>query len=320
MKTIVFFALLIVGTVFELPAQAATANGPVVLRDMVTVSDHYVRLGDLFTNAGAKAEVTVAYAPKPGRQAIFDARWLWRVAQAHGLAWKPAGPHVQAVVERDSQTIALAEISAALSEALVAFNPPAGAEVELTTKNLRLHVSGDVTATIGVEDLSYDQASQKFSATLAIPAGQANATRTRVSGRLVKMIEVPVLVRRLHSGDTIGAKDLRLIKVRADRVNGDTLTDEGRLLGMTPRRALQEGALIRENDVRPPILVPRRSLVIMTVHTPLMTVTAQGRALEDGAINDTIKVTNTQSNTVIEALVVGPGRVMVTPASQLAMK
>lgn len=318
MRTLALIVATLIGLAAGAALGAAPDGGPVLLRDHVTVNDHYVRLGDLFTNTGAKADVTIAYAPKPGRQAIFDARWLQRVAQAHGLGWKPSGLHVQAVIERDSQAVPQAEINGALIEALAPYNPPEGAEVELTTKNLRLHVPSDVAATVGVEELSYDAASQRFSATLAIPAGQANANRTRVSGRLVKMIELPVLNRRLHSGDVIGAKDIRLIKVRADRVDPGTLADEGRLIGMTPRRALADGAPVRENDVRSPVLVPRRSLVIMTIHTPLMTVTAQGRAMEDGALNETVKITNTQSNTVVEAMVIGPGRVAVTPPTQVA--
>ncbi len=51
-----------------------------------------------------------------------------------------------------------------------------------------------------------------------------------------------------------------------------------------------------------------------------MTLTAQGRALEDGGAGDTVRVVNTQSNTVVQAVVTGANRVSVLPAGTIAMK
>ena len=75
-------------------AKAARATrpslGPIVLQSQVMVEDRVVVLRDLFTNLPAeKAEIPVAYAPDPGRRAVFDARWLYRVARAHGVSWRP---------------------------------------------------------------------------------------------------------------------------------------------------------------------------------------------------------------------------------------
>ena len=60
----------------------AHQDDKVVLQDSVVVQSKLVRLGDLFSNTGAKAGITVAYAPAPGKRALFDARWLSRVARA----------------------------------------------------------------------------------------------------------------------------------------------------------------------------------------------------------------------------------------------
>jgi flagella basal body P-ring formation protein FlgA len=50
-----------------------------------------------------------------------------------------------------------------------------------------------------------------------------------------------------------------------------------------------------------------------------MTLTAQGRASEDGAKGDTIRVLNMQSKKMIEGVVVGPDRVRVDLAPRLAL-
>ena len=52
---------------------------------------------------------------------------------------------------------------------------------------------------------------------------------------------------------------------------------------------------------------------------PKMILTAQGKALDNGADGDTVRITNTQSKKVIEAEVTGMGRVAVLPTGFVAM-
>ena len=55
------------------------------------------------------------------------------------------------------------------------------------------------------------------------------------------------------------------------------------------------------------VLSLRGSLVTMKIETPFMTVTAQGKAQQDGAEGEIVRVINTQSNRVVEGTVTGPG-------------
>src|SRR5262249_4846698 len=80
-------------------------GGEIALRTSVIVEGKYIPLGDLSENAGPNAEKNVAYAPQPGRRATFDGKWLYRVANAYGLKWRPFSLNVHAVVERASQQI-----------------------------------------------------------------------------------------------------------------------------------------------------------------------------------------------------------------------
>ena len=76
---------------------------------------------------------------------------------------------------------------------------------------------------------------------------------------------------------------------------------------------------MQANSIRRPILVAKGSLVTIILKAPQMTLTAQGKALENGSDGDTVQITNTQSNKVIEAEVTGPGKVSVLAPNQLAM-
>ncbi len=314
----ILFALAL--SVLAPPAAAAAEAGPVTLRQSVTVSGKLVRLGDLFVRAGDKAEAAVAYAPAPGKRAIFDARWLYRVARTYGLNWRPLSIHEKAVVARESIVIGRREIADHILAALVDKGVDADMQVELSNRMLRIHVPGDSTATVAVEDVAYDPRTRRFIAIVAAPADDPAARRIRVTGRVHRVIDVPVLTRRVLAGEVIRERDVKRIAMHSDRLQRDTIQDPGALIGKSPRRGLRAGVPVRVSDVRLPVLVPRRSLVIITYRVRSMTLTAQGRALEDGGAGDTVRVANTQSNTVVQAVVTGANRVSVLPAGPIAMK
>ena len=216
-------------------------NDKVVLRESVVVKSKLVRLGDLFSNTGAKADITVAYAPAPGKRALFDARWLSRVARAYGLDWRPLGLQDQIMVERESQIITRAEIEDSIHAALISQGAERSMTVELSNRLLRLYVASGSLATVGVEDVAYEPRTGRFTAIVVAPARDPRATRTRVTDRLVKITEVPVLNRRMLRNEVITKGDIKWIKVRADRLRRGTITDSNELIGMAVKRRAKAG-------------------------------------------------------------------------------
>ena len=108
--------------------------------------------------------------------------------------------------------------------------------------------------------------------------------------------------------------------MRAAALDRNVLLDEQLIVGQAARRPLAEGRPIRAGDLEPPLLVRRKSIVTIILETPSMTLTAQGRALEDGALGDPVRVENTQSRRTIEATVDGPNTVRVTGAHRIALR
>ena len=294
-------------------------NDKVVLRESVVVKSKLVRLGDLFSNTGAKADITVAYAPAPGKRALFDARWLSRVARAYGLDWRPLGLQDQIMVERESQIITRAEIEDSIHAALISQGAERSMTVELSNRLLRLYVASGSLATVGVEDVAYEPRTGRFTAIVVAPARDPRATRTRVTDRLVKITEVPVLNRRMLRNEVITKGDIKWIKVRADRLRRGTITDSNELIGMAVKRGAKAGLPLQAGAIQRPILVAKGSLVTIILKAPKMILTAQGKALDNGADGDTVRITNTQSKKVIEAEVTGMGRVAVLPTGFVAM-
>ena len=291
----------------------------ITVRTNVEVNRHLIKLDDLFTNTGDKAEIEVAYAPEPGKRAVFDARWLYRVARAYQLPWRPLSNRIRTIVTRQSDVIERREVEEILLGALLGKGADPNSEMELSNRTLRLHVPGGALGDVDVQEINYSDRTRRFSAMIASPAGNGTIKLTRVRGRLFTTREVPVLNRRVLAGEVIKNEDLKWIKVRTSRLQTNVVMSETDIVGRTPRRGLRAGYPILTSTVQRPILVPKGSLVTVVLRTPQMLLTAQGKALESGAEGDVVKINNSQSDTVIEAEVIAAGRVAVRSSTLLAM-
>lgn len=306
----------IVGLAATLAASPALA-AEITLKSGVTVEDSYVRLGDLFANVGTKSSVKIAYAPAPGKSSVFNAQWLYNIARKNSLAWRPLNLRTRAVVERAGQIIHRDEIEDQIVMALAKYGVDGSVEIDFGGRFVRMQVGTNQLATVGVETISYLPATGRFNAIVAAPANSPTAERMRVTGRVHKLISIPVLNKRLRVRDIIGREDVEFVKMRERKVKGKVVRDAEELIGMAARRIIQEGQPIRQGHIMRPLLVARRGVVTIVHRTPFMRLTAQGRALEDGGKGDFIRIANLQSKKIIEAQVVGVGRVVVRPLDRL---
>ncbi len=304
-------ALLLVGA----PAQSAPAkqSAPVTLRSQVTVDAAVVTLDDVFEGVVTDGARVIARAPKPGQRTTLDARWLWRTARAHGLAWRPYSRHDVATVERASLVISADQIRAKILDALGSRVTGNDVELELDSPDLTVHLPVNAEARLSVSRLDYDPRSGRVSAVIGA-AGGTGGKRVSVAGKIYRMAEAPVPSRRLGIGHIVRERDLEWITVRASALDRNVLVEEQLIVGQAVRRPLPEGRPIRTGDVEPPLLVQRKGMVTITLETPRMKLTAQGRALEDGALGDVVRVENIQSRRTIEATVMGPNAVVVMSA------
>jgi flagella basal body P-ring formation protein FlgA len=303
---------------FSFTAQAAEKMpaAPALLKNSASINHEHILLGDLFENIGAKAKVPVAYAPQPGKRQTYDARWLAVVASANSIDWKPSSAYDRIVVDRPSQTVGKNEIETEIMNALVAqYGLPETVSLELAARTLQIHIPMDVKPTVAVYDLVYDERARRFSATIETPAGNPSATRAKLSGRVFQMVEVPVPIRNLSKGEAISAKDVKWAQVRQEDLRGDMTTEMNQIVGQAPRSLLRPGQPVRLSELQRPVTVGKNSLVTMIYKAANMTITSQGKAIDDGGPGDTVRVLNTTSNTTVETVVQNANTVVVTSAA-----
>lgn len=287
------------------------------LRGDTRITDDRIHLGDLFDALSPEqAAIVVGAAPSPGRRMTFDALALSRIAGNFGVAWQSRGDE-RLVIERPAVEVGASQIQAALSAAIVKAGAPAGTEVVLDNTGMSVLLAANSDTSIGFNNLVYDAAHNRVIAEMVIPAQGDPVIRQTIGARATAMVEVPVLTRRIQPGDIIDASDVVMAKVPRDRYAAmDMITDPRALVGRTGRHSLMPDQPVRGGDVRAPIVINRGSLVTIMLQNAAMTLTVQGRSVGEGGVGDTILVTNTSSNRQLDAVVAGPGLVMVQAGSQ----
>ncbi|MEJ0027494.1 MAG: flagellar basal body P-ring formation chaperone FlgA [Rhizomicrobium sp.] len=122
-------------------------------------------------------------------------------------------------------------------------------------------------------------------------------------------MRVVVPNRDIARGETISESDLVYGTIPSTNVFSGVVTAMDTLKGMEARRMLRAGEIVRADDVRHPVVVAKGSIVTMTFLAPGVTLTASGRAMNEGGLGDTITVQNPASFRQISCIVTGPGAV-----------
>ncbi len=288
------------------------------LKPIVIIEGETVRVGDIFDDAGQHADIVVINAPAPGRRLTLDSNWLAEAARIYKVAWRPLSRADRVVIERASKAMTSSEILGALRRELVRDGMPPQSVIDLNNRNIELNIPVELPASIDVRNLNYDLTTGRFSAMVVGGGDQAGSQRMMVQGRTFPASPVPVLRRAIGSGEIIRKEDFEVVYRREDQLPRDIITDTSRLIGTTPRSRLRAGEPVRESETRAPTMVTRNSPVVIRLQSGAMTLTAQGRALDEGARGDVIRVMNMQSNKTVEATVAGPDVVTIGFGARLA--
>jgi len=296
------------------------ADTIVTLKPEVEISRFAVRLSDLFVGVPSEIDRDIAQAPPPCKPAVYNEVVLNKLADKYRLDWQAADSADHAIVTSACTRITSDMIRDTVIEKIkdTTESKNRNFEVIFDTRNLEVDLSADQQPNFVLNNFVYDQAGKKFHADLTTQTVHGSYILP-ITGHISVKRNVPILARRIEGGTTLGAADLDWIQVPEERITADIVTEPSQLIGRELRRDTSEGEILRARDVMPPRLVTRGSLVTMRIETPFITVTAQGKAQQDGAQGETIRVINTQSNRTVEGVVTAAGVIEIHTAQRLAL-
>jgi flagellar basal body P-ring formation protein FlgA len=294
-------------------AAPASADGVVSLRSSARVTGAQIKLGDLFDNAGPRADEIVANAPAPGTTLLFETTWLSTTAHNFGLAWEPPSTATAIRVQRAARTVDNAELTPVLEQKLGLDHARTSLQFDNQYK-VQVPV-GDDQRGFDVENAQINQATARFTAELRVPPGDSTAAPIRIAGRLIAMTDIPVLAHPMMPGEQVAANDITWTQVPSANLPAGNISDPQEMMGRTPRHPLQAGQPLRPLDLQVPIVIKRNDAVLIVLERPGLYMTAEGKALEDGGRGAAIRVVNIQSNRTVDATVLASGQVAVRPPS-----
>jgi flagella basal body P-ring formation protein FlgA len=162
-------------------------------------------------------------------------------------------------------------------------------------------------------DLRLDERSGRFTALVAATRTSPLEEQIKVVGRVIRTESIPVPARAIGAGEIIVEADLDWRTLRTDRLGQDPVVSADAIIGKSARRALKPGAPVRGGDLSMPLVVEKGAPVAIIYRVPGMHLTMQGRALEDGARGQSIRVQNPTSKVILFGTVTAAGTVEVTP-------
>jgi flagella basal body P-ring formation protein FlgA len=315
-------AFMLAVTARTLPALAAgeaEPKTPVALADQLKVRTDVIRLGDLFEPAGRYADRAVARAPGPGESAVLEAVWLWKLARAYGIDWKPESTFDTVTVTRPARTVTTGELREMVRRAL--FERTGEDDliaIDLDDETAELRLAEGAVGAPQLARFTLEKSSGRFTAVVTGPPGPEARRQITLGGRAVPQIEVAVPVRRIAKGDILRARDLEIVRLPAARVSRSAIVDPADMVGLEAGRTLAAGRPVPASSVGAPELVTRNARVTIVLETANMRLTALGRAMESGAEGEIVRVQNLQSRITIDAVVSGENRVEADLPARLA--
>lgn len=291
----------------------ALAEAPMRLRGDVTARGDVLTLGDLVENAPAAAAARPLFrAPALGATGTIQARRIVDAAASAGLGQVETGARLQVSVQRAARRVAAAEIEAALKRGL-----QAGYGLDPTMLSVRLDGEGpvllaptDLGGQVAALDLTYDPRTRRLAGLISLGERQASL---RVTGVAVELREVAVLVRAVGRGERLAEADVVLERRPREGAPQDALAQA--VPGEVAQRALAAGTVLRSGDTAPPELVARGEMVTILYEAPGITLSMRGIASEPGRLGAVVNVVNAASKKALQAIVVGQGRVSVSPST-----
>jgi len=281
------------------------------LRDRIMVDDDVVRLGDLFQEQLSDGDVAVAQAPKAGQTLTLDSRFLQQVARAYRLSWKPT-KYQKVTIGRMSQRVTAPMVRDAISTAVQErMGTSSDLDIALDGGDLELDLPTDVENSVSVSAINFNPSSNRFAAVLVAPAEGPPVIQRNVFGTVYEMAQIPVPKRLISAGDVIAADDLEWQPVHLSRLSGNSLTDAEQLVGRMAKRPLKAGQILRQSDVAVSPVIHKNDLIRLVVKTGQMTLSVQGKAMQDAAIGQTVRVVNVNSNRQLTGTVIDAGTVAI---------
>ncbi len=282
------------------------------IREKLTVEDAVIRLSDIFTDTGENGSTIVREAPAPGKRIPLSSYELEKLAKENSVEWVRPKYLKRVYIERTGTPVSKDDLTSLIREELYAQGIDSDIEIRLHGQSKGKYIPSDNSiADIMLENFSLSDRKDRFSVMVVLPLGPNNHEKVRLSGSITEVRMIPVLNRVISPGDIITSSDIDWKKYPVKRITRNTIQSSNKLIGFTVKRSMSAGKTITGNDISAPITIAKNSSVLMRFKSGRITLTAEGRAMQNGGTGDIIRVINVKSHQQVDAVVLREGLVEI---------
>jgi flagellar basal body P-ring formation protein FlgA len=123
--------------------------------------------------------------------------------------------------------------------------------------------------------------------------------------------ETAVASHSLERGSLIQPGDFHFVRQNLNVVGANYVDPAALIIGQELKRSMRPGEPLRLSYFDLPKIVQRGDRVTLEAQASGLNVAAPGLAMANGKVGERIQVKNAQSNKIVDALVIAPGRVRV---------
>ena len=150
----------------------------------------------------------------------------------------------------------------------------------------------------------------------ATPAKAANVARQATPAKQIaseaEPVQILVLARDIARGQRIADNDLEWADAPPNRTARNSTTDLDLAIGMETRRALKAGQPVAMADLKQASLIRKGQPVKLIYSSPGLKLTVDGQAQADAAKGESVRILNTYSKRIVEAVAFADGEAHVS--------
>ena len=284
------------------------------LKPHVSVTGDIVTLGDIFEKVTAHRNTAIFKSPALGREGTVGLAQLIETAERFGFTFDTP-LHIKAItVARPARTIPASVFKGQITKALAKHLPKReDGNYQLTFSapfsghQIPLAHSGEMKLTA----FAYNRASKRFTATFAPVDAASERYNKTLTGTAGLTYNRPVLLRAVKRGETITAADIEQKPYAPTRIPATAISRLVDIIGMTANKSLRSGAFVKATDLEIPKMVSKNQLVTLVFEKHGLILKTRGKAMDDGAKDQSISVMNINSKRVVQGTIKAPGLVII---------
>ncbi|GHF29390.1 flagellar basal body P-ring biosynthesis protein FlgA [Kordiimonas sediminis] len=291
-----------------------------VLKNQIEVTQDTVRLSDIFDGEDITQDIVIMAAPAPGQDTQISAYELESLALKNGVNWERPSLLKKVRIARAGNRLSQNTLQDMVEDAAHANGLYDKLNVRLFGSQKDLFLPVDLNpASLAFEEFTLSPNKDRFTAILHVPTSAGAYDRITLTGALEQIRQIPVLASGIMPGHVISEADILWESFPIRRLTRNTVQSMDELIGMTLRRPIRSGNMIRTTDVQRPELVKKGSAVQVILSQGSMQLSSVGKALESGGKGEMIRIMNLSSKKTIEARIIAADRVEIVTTNIFAM-